>query len=179
MGRHNLILIGFMGAGKTSVGEQLAERRHRTLIDTDRLVEEMAGKTVAEIFEQQGEAAFRQLEGMVLKELAAAAQGEVISVGGGLPLWEDNRQLLKALGMVLYLRVRPETVIGRLRGDSTRPLLQGTDMEEKVERLMAFRGPVYESLADCVVDADDKTVVQIGTQIEWEMKKWDREEDRL
>lgn len=175
MDRQNLILIGFMGAGKTSVGEQLAAHRHRTLIDTDRMIEDITGRTVAEIFQQQGEAAFRRLEGMVLKELAAKAQGEIVSVGGGLPLWEDNKQLLKALGKVIYLRVRPETVIRRLQGDRTRPLLQGNDVEEKVERLMTFRGPVYESLADCVIDADEKTVMQIGQQIEREMKR-DEEE---
>lgn len=177
MDRHNLILIGFMGAGKTSVGEQLAAHRHRTLIDTDRMIEDMTGQTVAEIFQQQGEAAFRRLEGMVLKELAAKTQGGIISVGGGLPLWEDNKQLLKALGRVIYLRVRPETVTRRLQGDRTRPLLQGDGVMEKVERLMACRGPVYESLADCVIDADEKTVTQLRQQIEREMKR--DEEDWL
>lgn len=165
MDRQNLILIGFMGAGKTSVGEELAGRFGKTLIDTDRMIEERAGMSISDIFAVQGEEAFRRLETEVLEQLISEASGEMISVGGGLPLREENRKLLKKLGTVIYLRVRPETVLARLKGDTTRPLLQGDDVEEKVNSLLSKRGPIYEMAADRIISVDGRSVEQIADAI--------------
>lgn len=161
----NIILIGFMGAGKTSVGKQLADQRGRQLIDTDQMIERKAGMTIAALFEESGEAAFRHLETEVLEELLSGPDGEIISVGGGLPLLEENRRRLKQLGEVVYLKLKPETVLKRLEGDTTRPLLLGEQVEEKVKDLLAFRGPVYESAAHRVVVVDDKSVEQVADEI--------------
>jgi len=165
MDRQNMILIGFMGAGKTSVGEELAGRFGKTLIDTDRMIEERAGMSISDIFAVQGEEAFRRLETEVLEQLISEASGEMISVGGGLPLREENRKLLKKLGTVIYLRVRPETVLARLKGDTTRPLLQGDDVEEKVNNLLSKRGPIYELAADRIISVDGRSVEQIADAI--------------
>ena len=165
MDRQNMILIGFMGAGKTSVGEELAGRFGKTLIDTDRMIEERAGMSISDIFAVQGEETFRRLETEVLEQLISEASGETISVGGGLPLREENRKLLKKLGTVIYLRVRPETVLARLKGDTTRPLLQGDDVEEKVNSLLSKRGPIYEMAADRIISVDGRSVEQIADAI--------------
>ena len=165
MDRQNMILIGFMGAGKTSVGEELAGRFGKTLIDTDRMIEERAGMSISDIFAVQGEEAFRRLETEVLEQLISEASGEMISVGGGLPLREENRKLLKKLGTIIYLRVRPETVLARLKGDTTRPLLQGDDVEEKVNSLLSKRCPIYEMAADRIISVDGRSVEQIADAI--------------
>lgn len=170
MDRQNIILIGFMGAGKTSVGEALAGRSRKMLIDTDWMIEKKAGMTISKIFETQGEAAFRRLETEVLEQLIVEAEGEIISVGGGLPLREENRKLLKKLGCVIYLSVRPETVLERLKGDTTRPLLQGEDVASRVNRLLETRGPVYELASDRVIPVDELSVEQIADRIEAEVK---------
>ena len=154
-----------MGAGKTSVGEELAGRFGKTLIDTDRMIEERAGMSISDIFAVQGEEAFRRLETEVLEQLISEASGEMISVGGGLPLREENRKLLKKLGTIIYLRVRPETVLARLKGDTTRPLLQGDDVEEKVNSLLSKRGPIYEMAADRIISVDGRSVEQIADAI--------------
>lgn len=169
MDRQNIILIGFMGAGKTSVGRRLAERFHKELIDTDWMIEERARMTISEIFETRGEAVFRRLETEVLEQLIAEADGEIISVGGGLPLREENRKLLKQLGNVIYLSVQPDTVLKRLEDDTTRPLLQGDNVTERVSRLLADRGPIYEMAADQVIPVDGKDVDQIVDIIEAEI----------
>ena len=101
----------------------------------------------------------------MLEQLISEASGEMISVGGGLPLREENRKLLKKLGTVIYLRVRPETVLARLKGDTTRPLLQGDDVEEKVNSLLSKRGPIYEMAADRIISVDGRSVEQIADAI--------------
>lgn len=165
MSGRNTILIGFMGAGKTSVGNRLSGLCGKPLIDTDQMIEERAGMSISRLFETSGEAAFRQLETQVLEELLDQAEGEVISVGGGLPLREENRILLRKLGHVVYLQVQPETVLERLRGDTTRPLLQGDGMEEKVKNLLAYRGPIYHNAAHAVVAVDGKSIDRIAEEI--------------
>lgn len=159
----NIILIGFMGAGKTTVGAVLAKKLNQPLFDTDQLIEKQEGMSVSRIFELYGEGEFRRLETEMLKKNLSGDW--VLSVGGGLPLKEENRQLLKRAGTVVYLRVQPETVLKRLKGDRSRPLLQGGDAREKIEFLLKQRSPVYEEGADIVVDVDDKTPEDIGQEI--------------
>lgn len=171
MDRQNIILIGFMGAGKTSVGNVLAKRSGKSLIDTDQMIEARAGMSISDIFKTQGEDAFRRLETEVLEQLISEAHGEIISVGGGLPLREENRALLKKLGCVIYLSVKPETVLQRLKGDITRPLLQGDHVREKVNDLLAYRGPIYESAADKIVAVDGKSVKQAADIVASELER--------
>ena len=149
MSRENVIFIGFMGAGKTSVGRAYAQTAGIPLVDTDQMIEEEAGMTISDIFRLKGEEFFRETE------------PKVISVGGGLPLREENRALLRELGQVIFLQVKAETVIERLKGDTTRPLLQGTDVKQRAEELLAYRNPIYRQAAHQIVDVDGKTVEEI------------------
>jgi len=156
----NVVLIGFMGSGKSTIGIRLSYQLRYVLEDTDKLIEARAGKSVSDIFAREGEAAFRQMETELLEKLAEKRGQRIYSVGGGTPVRAVNRPLLKKLGTVVYLRTRPETVYERLKGDTTRPLLQGEDPLGKIRRLMAEREEAYIETADVVLDVDELTVDQ-------------------
>ncbi len=157
-GKENIILIGYMGSGKTTLGKWIAKHTGRTLIDTDREIEAAAGKTIKEIFETEGEEAFRKLESEYLEKLAGEKRsGLVISVGGGTPVPEHNRELLKQIGIVVYLRASADELMKRLRYDVRRPLLQGKDGEERrelIEDMLQKREPAYMSAANLIVKTD-------------------------
>ena len=165
----NLVLIGFMGAGKTSVGKELAELLGCTLYDTDQETERRAGMTISDIFRFQGEESFRKMETDTLRALLEQAGQNggytVISAGGGLALREENQRLLREHAVCIYLKTSPEQVLLRLQGDTTRPLLQGGNVREKVEGLLAARGPVYEKAADITANTDGRTPGEIAREI--------------
>lgn len=162
----NLILIGFMGAGKTSVGEHFAARYHMPLIDTDKEIEAAAGMAISDIFANQGEEAFRRLETGVLEKLLKQGGRSVISVGGGLPLRAENRALLKQLGTVVYLDVLPETVMERIGADvSDRPMLHGSDVMGRIISLLDSRKPRYLEASHMVVDVNGRDVDDIVEEI--------------
>lgn len=161
----NIILIGFMGAGKTTVGNVIAERLNQPLFDTDQLIEQQAGMSISKIFEVYGENEFRRLETEILKGNLSTNKDWILSVGGGLPLKEENRLLLKKMGTIVYLRVESNTILERLKGDKSRPLLQGGDVKQKVESLLKQRGSIYEEGANIVIDVDGKTPEDIGQEI--------------
>lgn len=164
--KDNIILIGFMGCGKSSVGIRLSYQLRRTMIDTDKWIEQRQKKTISQIFQESGEEAFRQMETECLKELIRTADRQIISVGGGLPMREKNHELLKELGRVFYLKVTPETVYERVKNDTTRPLLQVEDPMERIRTLMEKRAPVYEACADVILEASDLTLEEITEKIE-------------
>ena len=153
--KRNVLLIGFMGAGKTTVGKKLSYKLRIPVEDTDKLIEKRAGKSIAEIFADEGEEAFRQMETEELEEISRRTYRRIFSVGGGTPVREQNRKLLKKCGTVIYLRVKPETVWERLRGDNTRPLLQCEDPLGRIRELMDSRREAYESCADVILDVDE------------------------
>ena len=161
----NVILTGFMGSGKSSLGVRLSYRMKMPLIDTDKKIEKEQGCTIAQLFEEKGEMYFRQLETDCIENMLEKKCAYVISVGGGLPIKEENREILKRLGMVVYLRIRPETVYERLKEDTTRPLLQGENPLEKIKKLMDERADFYESGADLVIDVDELDTEQIMQKI--------------
>lgn len=165
MARNNVIMIGYMGAGKTSVGKRLAKALNLEFLDMDEEIVKKEGMTVADIFRLHGEEAFRQLETRLLERLIDREQGCVISTGGGLPLRLENRCLLKELGTVVYLEVSKDTVIKRLSKDTTRPLLAGDDMESRVASMLLERGPSYREAANLTVDVNEKTVGEIIEEI--------------
>ena len=164
--KDNIILIGFMGCGKSSVGIRLSYQLRRTMIETDKWIEQRQKKTISQIFQESGEEAFRQMETECLKELIRTADRQIISVGGGLPMREENHELLKELGRVFYLKVTPETVYERVKNDTTRPLLQVEDPMERIRTLMEKRAPVYEACADVILEASDLTLEEITEKIE-------------
>lgn len=161
----NVILIGYMGCGKSTVGRRLSFVLRHPYLDTDKVIENEQGISINEIFAQQGEESFRQMETECVKKLFDNKQDYVIAVGGGLPMREENRMLLQKLGTVIYLRAKPKTIYDRLKDDKTRPLLQGEDPFGKIQSMIAARGPVYEKAADLCVDVDGKSFEKILQEI--------------
>ncbi len=162
---NNIVLIGFMGSGKTTVGIRLSYRMRRVIEDTDKLIEKKEGKTIREIFAQEGEAYFRQAETAMLEELCGKLRGHILSVGGGTPVREENRALLKKLGTVIYFRVKPETVYNRLKNDTIRPLLQCENPLEKIKELLESRKEAYEACADIIIDVDNLTMNEVVDRV--------------
>lgn len=171
MRQKNIILTGFMGSGKTSVGLKLSYRLRIPVEDTDKLIERKEGRTVGEIFAAEGEAYFREQETGLLRELLNRKGRCIFSVGGGTPVRPENRALLRQLGKVIYLRTRPETVYERLKGDTTRPLLQCGDPLERIRSLMEERREAYESGADLILDTDEADMEAILDRIGKEADK--------
>lgn len=163
--RDNIILIGFMGSGKTTVGICLSYKMKRTFSDMDKMIERREGMSVSEIFAVRGEDYFRERETALLRDLKKEHSGGIFSAGGGTPLRAENRKLLSALGTVVWLKVSAETVYQRLEDDTTRPLLQGADPMGKIKALLREREELYAAAADLAVTTDKKTVGQIAEEI--------------
>ena len=149
----NIVLCGFMGSGKTSVGSRLAQTTGRTFVDMDRYIEHKEGMTVAEIFSVRGEAAFRAMEREAAKELSLQS-GLIIATGGGALMNPENTAMLKENGVIVLLDASAEAIRERLSGDRSRPLLSGPDREEALRRLYSERTGAYRAAADLVVEAD-------------------------
>lgn len=170
MKKNNIVLIGFMGSGKTTIGIRLSYRLRQVIEDTDKLIEKRHGKTISKIFAEEGEEYFRQTETALLRELIEKRNNYIISVGGGTPVKEVNRALLKELGTVVYFRVKPETVYERLKDDTTRPLLQCDNPLQRIQELLEARKDAYESCADVIVDVDELTMDETVDKIVYGMK---------
>jgi len=140
----NIVLVGFMGTGKTVTGRILAERTSMELIDMDARIEDQQGKTIPEIFAQEGEPAFRALERRLARELSAL-NGVIISTGGGIVLDPDNISDFEKNGLVVCLSASPETILRRLETDTSRPLLSG-DKKTKITELLKKRKPLYDAI---------------------------------
>ncbi|MFW9786039.1 MAG: shikimate kinase [Candidatus Thorarchaeota archaeon] len=162
----NIGLIGFMGTGKTVVGQALADRLGRQFFDTDTLVETMAGKTISQIFQDEGEASFRQLESMVV---AAVCNKEyaVISFGGGVVLSKSNVRAIKESSIVVLLRASVETILGRTSSTNTRPLLHSSNNGSPVRilSLIETRRSMYESMMDLSINTDALQVDEVANEI--------------
>jgi len=171
MNENNVILIGFMGAGKTTVGRRLSYRLKKTFLDLDRYIENEEGRSIKQIFKEEGEVFFRNLETESLKKIMNESTSHVISTGGGLPLREENRKLLKKMGTIVYLRVKAETVLSRIKHDVNRPLLQVENPEEKIIQLLKERDPIYLSVADIIIDVDNKKFQSILKELQIKLSK--------
>ncbi len=161
-GKRGIVLTGLMGAGKTTVGKMLADRLSWRFVDTDVLIEEREGKSINEIFKENGEEYFRELETAVIREISenCGKEGTVVSTGGGLVVRECNRSYLKKTGTVVYLRASKETLLKRIRNTSDRPLLKG-DMEGRLESLLLSRGSIYEAVSDVIIDTDGMSTEEV------------------
>lgn len=155
----NIVLCGMMGCGKTSVAAELAKLGY-TCVDTDALIVGRYGN-INDIFAAHGEAHFRDIEAQITAEVAKKYENAVISLGGGCVLRDENVKNLKASGKIFYLRATAETIVKRLQGDTTRPLLKG-GLEEKVNSILSARAKIYEGVADFIIDTDDKSCEQIA-----------------
>ncbi len=170
----NIFLTGFMGCGKSTIGSYMADREHYSFIDTDSYIEEKEQRTIADIFEKDKEEAFRDMETETLRQLIASNTCEtLIAVGGGLPVREINRILMHQLGAVVYLRASVSTLMEHLKGDNTRPLLQGGELHARIIALMEARESIYENNADVIIDTDNKTVEQIYKELKEELVRYE------
>lgn len=169
--RENLILIGFMGSGKTTVGRLLADRMDMEFLDTDALLEEKTGKTISEIFAAQGEEEFRRLETELLRELQGHLRNTVLSTGGGMPLREENAGLLKQLGKVVYMSASPEEIYSRLKDQDDRPLLQVEDPLGRIRSLMEERKSRYEAACDFALDTGGEAPGMLVERITKDMRQ--------
>lgn len=152
----SVFLIGPMGAGKTTVGRKLAEQLGCSFFDSDHCIEERCGADIPWIFDIEGEAGFRQREIQIIDELSQK-QGIVLSTGGGAILHVENRQHLAARGTVVYLRASINQQLKRTYKDKNRPLLQTADPKKTLVRLFKERDPLYQSIADLIIETDGKT----------------------
>ncbi len=148
----NIILVGLMGAGKTTIGRLLAKRLGKRFVDSDHEVESRTGVSIPVIFEIEGEAGFRKRESMVIEDLSRES-GLVMATGGGVVLSPENREAIKAGGFVVYLCAPPELLYARTRNDRNRPLLQVADPLGRLRQLYVQRDPLYREVADMVIDA--------------------------
>jgi shikimate kinase len=160
---HNLALIGFMGSGKSSVGRMAADVLHFTFLDTDRVIEARAGKSISDIFQQDGEPAFREWECRVVEELTRRKR-TVIATGGGLPVNPANLASLKTHALVVCLWASPDTILERVSGHSHRPLLNEPNPKEKIQELLAIRAPFYRQ-ADVLVNTEMRSHREVAQQI--------------
>ena len=147
----NIILIGFMGVGKTEVGKLLAKKLKMTYIDTDSIIEKEQGMEINDIFKEKGEESFRDMETELLDKLADL-KDHVISTGGGIVLRPGNVIKLKSMGPLVLLTSDHETVYKRVNGSGARPLLNVEDPKAKIKEIMEFRMPIYRGIADLEVD---------------------------
>ena len=163
--KSNIALIGFMGVGKTAVGKALAKRLGKKFVELDSLIEQRAGKSIPEIFQQDGEVAFRELEIEVTSKVATG-KNQVIACGGGLVLNKINIDRLREGAVIVYLTASPQIVLKRTSADRNgRPLLNVSDRAAEIKRLLAFRKPFYERAADISINTSRLSIDAIVEQI--------------
>jgi len=159
----NIILTGFMGVGKTSVGTGLAKDVGYQFVDTDMLIEADQKMSVTEIFATKGEPFFREVESRVIGEVLQR-ENQVVSTGGGAVIRDSNREAFKKAGFVVCLTARPEVIFERVRHETHRPLLRTEDPLAKIGELLESRAPFYVQ-ADAVIDTSEKSVEAVITEI--------------
>ena len=164
----NIILVGFMASGKSHVGRVLSERTGLTLVDADAVIVERAGKSIEQIFADDGEEAFRLVEREVIADLCQGT-GQIISAGGGAFIDPDNRRAMLAGGTVFCLQARPETIYQRLRADddsgqAVRPLLSGPDPLGRIRELLDQRAKAYGQAHHCI-DTDELTPEKVAERV--------------
>ncbi|MCA1009664.1 shikimate kinase [Halobacillus halophilus] len=160
-----IYLVGFMGSGKSTIAGKLSEKLNLPYIEMDKAIEEKEQMTISDIFAQFGEAHFRECETHLLKNIG---EESVVSTGGGVVLKEENQHYLST-GTVVFLRASWNTIVSRLQNDEDRPLWKG-DLTEK-HALFALRQPTYESLADLIIEVDNKNPEEIVNEIMDRLKK--------
>lgn len=160
----NIVLVGFMGTGKSAVGHILAHKLNREFVDMDIVIEERAGKPISAIFADDGEPAFRAQERALVQELSART-GQIIATGGGVVLNPDNVTDFSRTGVVVCLRAQPETILDRVAHDSHRPLLESDpDKAAAIRELLAHRKPLYEAIP-LHVDTDHRTAREVAEEV--------------
>ena len=167
----NIALIGFMGTGKTAVGKVLAEKLNKEFVELDALIEQRAGKSIPEIFQQDGEIAFRELEIEVTKRVAKN-KNQVIACGGGLVLNKINIDRLNRDSIIVYLTASPGVILKRVsNGDEERPLLKVTNQAQAIQESLRFRRPFYERAADIRINTSRMNIDSVAGEIIRQVKQ--------
>lgn len=159
----NIYLIGFMGAGKTSVGRILAEKLQLDFCDLDELLEAECGKTISRIFSELGEDFFRELESKELQSVSKNSR-QIVATGGGIVLRQSNWKIMKEGGITVYLKASTDVLWNRIKNDTSRPLLQVEKPFEKARELLSLRMPLYEK-ADLIIDTGNKSPENVADYI--------------
>lgn len=167
----NIFLIGPMGAGKTTMGRQIAKRLHMDFADSDHAIEEHTGVDIPLIFEKEGEDGFRKREMAIIDELTQQ-QNLVLATGGGAILAEENRRHLKQRGTVIYLQSDIKYLIERTRHDKNRPLLQTANPAAKLRELMTIREPLYLQTADIIINTGQQSIRSVINTILEKIKEF-------
>jgi len=167
----NIFLVGLMGAGKTSIGRLLARRLGKTFFDSDREIERATGVKIPVIFDIEGEAGFRARESRMIAELVQGGD-IVLATGGGAILSAENRKLLSANGVVIYLRAAVPDLWNRTRHDRNRPLLRTAEPLATLERLYAERDPLYREIADIIVDTGEQSLGSLAHKLERKLEQF-------
>ncbi|GGO65691.1 shikimate kinase AroK [Bowmanella pacifica] len=162
--KRNIFLVGPMGAGKSTIGKHLADELHLEFFDSDQEIERRTGADIAWVFDIEGEEGFRQREEDVINDLTEK-QGIVLATGGGSVISKNVRNRLAARGIVVYLQTTIDKQVARTQRDKRRPLLQNNDPEVVLRNLAEERNPLYEEVADYVVQTDDQSARSVATQI--------------
>lgn len=161
-----LVLVGYRGTGKSTVGRLLAERTGRPFVDVDDVIVARAGRTIRAIFEESGEPVFRELEEAVVRDLVSSHPGAVLGTGGGTILREANRRVLRGFGLVAWLRAGADELARRLEADAatreTRPALTSKGALEEIAEVLAYRTPFYQEIAQVVVDAEEHGPAEVA-----------------
>ena len=159
----NIVLVGFMGTGKTVVARRLAKRLKVKYISVDEMIVEREGKPIKDIFAQRGEGRFRKVESQVVREVAGM-KGVVVDAGGGVVLNEENVKRLKSTGTLVCLLARPEVILDRTKKHAHRPLLNVPDPMAKIKELLEIRAPHYAK-ADYHIDTSDKSIDEVVEEV--------------
>lgn len=165
MKKDNIVLIGFMGCGKSTIGKMLADALDLAFHDTDALIEATYEKSISKMFEEDGEEYFRNAETELLKKLSTEAKGLVLATGGGMPMRQENAELLRQIGTVVFLETKIETILERLQKDTGRPLADGDDKENRLRHLYETRLPMYRKAAEYCLDTEHKSIQEIVAEI--------------
>lgn len=160
-----IVLIGYRGTGKSTIGQLVANRLGWDFEDADAVLERGLGRTIAQVFAQEGEGFFRELEESTLFELASRSR-LVLGTGGGAVLRESNRRILRSFGFIAWLVASPETIVERLRRDPKgRPALTTAGLLDEVAEVLAAREPLYKELAHVVIETDDRSAEQVADRV--------------
>lgn len=159
-----------MGAGKSTIGRQLAKALHRKFYDSDKVIEQRTGVSISWIFEMEGEAGFREREAKIIDELTQL-ENIVLATGGGAVLSEQNRKLLSQRGHVVYLAASSEQLFRRTARDKKRPLLQTGDRRKQIAALLEQREPLYREVADVVLKTSDQSIQHTVNDVIKKLKK--------
>ena len=161
----NIFIVGSMGSGKTSIGKILAKNNHLSFLDTDHEIIRSCGYSIPDIFEKFGEEYFRELETEQLKEMCGM-KDHVVSTGGGIILQKQNIELIKDLGIIIFLDISINSQIDRVKNRKNRPLINDNNLKDNLLSLKKIRDPIYKKISNYIIDVSEKERGQIVTEIQ-------------